>query len=232
MLFRSFLKNQRQRLVRRALESEISQTFRRLESRRVLSVTAVFGGGVLDITIANDGSGTDAGLLTTGANFFVDADGDQTFDVGETTDLMSNLKQINVNGDAGVGSFLWRGDFSSAGGVGGMNGLAVQNVNTAVIDTTAILKLNADIAAASSVSFGTSLTVNGDLTTQASGAGGLISNAANATLVVDGNASFTAQTITLGSAANDNMQFGSLTFNSTGSVSVVEDGSSLLVGAS
>ena len=73
-----FLKNQRQRLVRRALESEIAQTFRRLESRRVLSVTAVFGGGVLDITIANDGLGTDAALLTTGANFFVDADGSNT----------------------------------------------------------------------------------------------------------------------------------------------------------
>ena len=227
-----FLKNQKQRLVRRALESEIAQTFRRLESRRVLSVTAVFGGGVLDITIANDGFGTDAALLTSGANFFVDADGDQTLDGGELSGLMSSLQQINVNGAAGIGSFLWRGDFSTAGGIGGMNGLAVQDVNTAVIDTTAILKLNANIAAASSVSFGTSLTVNGDLITQASVAGGLISNAANASLVVDGNASFSAPTITLGLAANDTMQFGSLTFNSTGNVSVVEDGSSVLVGAS
>ena len=227
-----FLKNQRQRLVRRALESEIAQTFRRLESRRVLSVTAVFGGGVLDITIANDGLGTDAALLTTGANFFVDADGSNTLNGAEVSGLMSSLHQINVNGAAGVGSFLWRGDFSSAGGIGGLNGLAVQNVDTAVIDTTAVLKLNADIAAASSVSFRTSLAVNGDLTTQASGAGGLISNAANALLIVDGNAHFTATTITLGSAANDSMQFGSLTFNSTGGVSVVEDGSSVLVGAS
>ncbi|MEZ6078691.1 MAG: hypothetical protein R3C56_24355 [Pirellulaceae bacterium] len=60
-------------------------SFRRLEPRRVLSVNAAFAAGVLDIVIQDDGGTTDASLLSDdGVHFFVDADGDQSYDDGSS----------------------------------------------------------------------------------------------------------------------------------------------------
>ena len=52
-----------------------------------------------------------------------------------------------------------------------------------------------------------------------------ITNAANASLAVANNASFSGTSITLGNQAGDTMNFGSLTFNSVGAVNIAEDSS-------
>ncbi len=59
-----------------------------------------------------------------------------------------------------------------------------------------------------------------------------ITNDASATLAVTNLASFSATSITLGTTAGDTMNFGSLTFNSAGAVTIEEDSSILLTGTS
>ncbi|WP_425614644.1 autotransporter-associated beta strand repeat-containing protein [Anatilimnocola sp. NA78] len=59
-----------------------------------------------------------------------------------------------------------------------------------------------------------------------------ITNAAAASVVVTGNANFSAPNITLGNQVGDLLNFGSLTFNSAGAVSVAEDDAMLLAGTS
>ncbi len=59
-----------------------------------------------------------------------------------------------------------------------------------------------------------------------------IANAASASLTVTHNASFSGTSITLGNQAGDTMNFGTLTFNSTGGVSIAEDSATLLFGTS
>ena len=61
---------------------------------------------------------------------------------------------------------------------------------------------------------------------------GAISNDGTANLAVGNNASFSGTSITLGRASGDGMNFGSLTFNSAGAVSVSEDSATVLSGTS
>lgn len=96
-----------------------------------------------------------------------------------------------------------------------------------------------------SLFFGTSGIVNisEDDSTALSGgttlsAGFLTLNSADAitdgsvnTLTVTNNASFSGTTITLGDNANDNINFGSLTVNSTGAVSIAEDSATQVYGS-
>lgn len=58
-----------------------------------------------------------------------------------------------------------------------------------------------------------------------------ITNAANATLDVAGNADLDGTSITLGDQASDDFRFGSLTFNSAGAVSIDEDEDMFLFGS-
>ncbi|MEQ1828920.1 MAG: hypothetical protein ABL921_23360, partial [Pirellula sp.] len=127
-----------QRMRRRAFEKSLFQVFQRLETRRVLSVSADFGlvlPGVLNISIARGGN-TDAGLFADGNEFFVDQDGNQTRDVGEVSGLLQNLTQINVHnaGRPGVGTFLWRGDFSQSNS---LNSLMVSGLVSTTVAATA-----------------------------------------------------------------------------------------------
>ncbi|MFQ3650072.1 MAG: hypothetical protein SNJ75_07040, partial [Gemmataceae bacterium] len=62
--------------------------------------------------------------------------------------------------------------------------------------------------------------------------GTTISNTASAALTVTGNASFTGTTVTLGTLAGDVMNFGSLTFNSGGAVTIEEDSATELTATS
>ena len=96
--------------------------FRRLEPRRVLSVNASLNAGVLDISILSNDANTTATLQQASpTEFFVDANGDRTYDDGsdinkpaELRGLLADLHQNNVVGDGGNGTaFFWRDKFSS-----------------------------------------------------------------------------------------------------------------------
>ena len=228
---KQYVLGRQRRIHRIALASQISHTFRRLECRRVLSVTAAFdntaGIGKLTVDITNDGGNTAAALLvdqTDPANpfFYADTNNDQS-SAGELAfGVLSSLKQIQVNGAAGVGSFAWRGDFTASNS---LQSLLVQNVNSTTIESTATLLNDATVSSQSSINFGGDFTVNGNLTAQVAGNNGQITDSANGSLNVLGNANLNATDITLGAAAGDNIRFGSLTVTSTGTVQIIEDSS-------
>ena len=74
----------------------------------------------------------------------------------------------------------------------------------------------------------TTTAANGNLTITA---GGALTNAAAANVSASGNANLTAPTITLGNQAGDAVNFGSLTFSSTGAVDIQENSGLNLLGA-
>src|SRR5205823_399452 len=59
---------------------------------------------------------------------------------------------------------------------------------------------------------------------------GAITNAANASLNVTSNATFAGTSIDLGNQAGDTMNFGTLTYNSTGAVTISEDSATAVTG--
>src|SRR5207244_1449076 len=61
---------------------------------------------------------------------------------------------------------------------------------------------------------------------------GAITNMATADVTVTNNAAFSGTSITLGTTTGDAMNFGTLTFNSAGAVSISEDSGSSLTGTS
>ena len=61
-------------------------------------------------------------------------------------------------------------------------------------------------------------------------AGGIADDPAGTSIVVTGNAKFTGTSITLGDSAGDTTNFGTLTFNSAGTVSISEDSATALTG--
>jgi hypothetical protein len=63
-------------------------------------------------------------------------------------------------------------------------------------------------------------------------AAGAITEPSAANLAVTGNASFQGTTVTLGGQPGDSLQFGSLTFDSMGSVTIDEDSDTRLAGSS
>ncbi len=205
-----------------------------LEARRVLSVSATFVSGVLDIVIQNDGDNTDASLLAVGTDdFFVDANGDQTYDDGthgpaELRGLMADLTQVNVTGDAGQGGFFWRDNFAAAmlKATAG-DTVHITQVNTASIAASVMIDGDVDISARQQVEFGGSIDITGNLTAATLSPPGLITNSADANLNVDGNAGFQSHDIRLGNQPDDQLTFGSVTINSTGTAEVEEDSSTV-----
>ena len=221
--------------------------FRALEPRRVLSVNAAFAAGVLDVVIADDGGSTDATLMSDDeTHFFVDADGDQTYDDGssgasELRGLLSELTRINVVGDAGLGSFFWRDNFSSAA-LSNPSGDVVHVAHVATVDlaATAAIEGHVSLAASQSIHLGGALAIDGDLSAQVVTSGGaptgVISSAPDGSLDVTGHAALQATEIDIGNQASDHLALGALTITSNGSVEIHEDGSStdpdtLLVGS-
>ncbi len=97
----------------RALPALPVGRLKRLESRHVMSVTAAFAGGVLDIQVGLGGN-TAVGLFATGNDFFVDQNNNQTQDGNEVSGLIANIGRLQATSPDLVGSFLWRGDFSRA----------------------------------------------------------------------------------------------------------------------
>ena len=203
---------------------------RRLEARRVLSVSASLTAGVLDIVVQDDGANTSASLLSdrTG-EFFVDADGDSVYDDGtsggdpELRGLLSELTQVRVSGDAGVGAFYWVGKFGQAPlGSSGPIALAVSDVEQIDLDAAARLHGDVHLSASQSLRIGGRLEILGDLTAQTTADDGSIFSANAAVLIVSGNADFASQNIGLGTALRDRVSFGTLTFNSAGEVHIEE----------
>ncbi|MEM7474055.1 MAG: hypothetical protein AAF483_03625, partial [Planctomycetota bacterium] len=182
---------------------------RKLEPRRVLSVNAAFAAGVLDVVITDDGGSTDAALLVdTDDTFFVDADGDHTYDDGssggaaELRGLISELTRVQITGDEGDGNFIWEGDFLAASMVGN----AVEVVDVSTIELNPVLKVEGDVelSAVSSIRLGGNLSVDGNL--DAAVSEGSITNSAAGALFVGGIFQADAQSIDLGSGRSDHLE--------------------------
>jgi len=222
---RNFFQNQRKKLRRRALARQLSHSFSRLEPRRVLTVGADFvqATGILTVDITAGGNES-AALLISGGNFFLDADGDQIFDVdllvpanSEKSGALSDLQQIIVNGAAGVGSFLWRGDFTASNA---LQSVLVQNVNSANIEATANILGTATFSSTASTVFAGDLSTGGDLTSAVF--------SANGDLQVNGSIEAANGNITLQAA--DSVLFGatgSATITGNGNVSVIANSDGL-----
>ncbi|MCC7338241.1 MAG: hypothetical protein IT422_24375, partial [Pirellulaceae bacterium] len=207
-------------------------SFRRLEPRRVLSVNAAFAAGVLDIVIQDDGGTTDASLLSDdGVHFFVDADGDQSYDDGSTgaselRGLLSELIQVHVVGDAGVGNFTWRNNFSTSPlGAPSGNAVDISQVENIELATDAEVAGNVSLSATQTIHLNGALSLHGDLSAQTTSPTGQITNDTAGSLDVVGHADLNAHTIDLGNQVGDHLSLNSLTITSDGSVNISEDGS-------
>ncbi|MCY2977146.1 MAG: hypothetical protein NTU79_00585, partial [Planctomycetota bacterium] len=227
---RNFLQNQRKKLRRRALASQLSHNFTRLEPRRVLTVAADFvqASGLLTVTITGGGN-ENASLLIDQAsgNFFLDADGDQVFDVdpqtpanSEKSGSLGDLRRIVVNGEVvngtAVGSFLWRGDFREANEA--QNGPILQSVSVQTV-SSATIEATANVIGSTNVSSQLSTLISGTL----SSGGGFNSavTGANGDLQVNGTIAAANGNITLSAA--DSILFGasgSATITGNGNVSI------------
>ncbi len=204
-------------------------SFRRLEPRRVLSVNATFAAGVLNIEILAAEGSTDASLMSDGStHFFVDANGNQTYDAGagELQGLLAQLNQVQVVGDAGIGNFSWRSDFSLSP-LGAPSGNAVEVSQVANIDLSATASVagNVSLSAAQSIQLGGELAIQGDLNAQTASPSGQIANIAGGSLEVAGHTDLSAHAIDLGNQAGDQLSLNSLTITSDGAVDISEDGS-------
>ena len=187
---RKFLRGYHQRLRKKALAADFRHTFRQLECRRVLSVTGVFDNvtGSLAVTIAAGGN-TNGALLVDGNDFFVDENGNLARDPGDESGLLTDLKQIQVNSAPGVGTFAWRGDFSTSNL---LQSLLVQNVSSTSIGATASLLGNLSVSSATSIVFESTAAINTGGTADLSGgsiqfnAGSSLDAASNITLQANG----------------------------------------------
>ena len=94
-------------------------------------------------------------------------------------------------------------------------------------DFAGALRINGQ-AGADTVTFTGSTTFS----TLAVSVGGSVTDASGTSLAVDGNATFSGSSITLGDNADDVTDFGSLTFRATGDVKISEDSDTVLVGTS
>ena len=116
----ALVKNHVRNLRRRSLQRAIHSTFQRLEPRRVLTVQGVFDAisGNLSVNITPGGN-TDATLGALDANqFFLDIDGNNSFDAGELVGAKSDLKSILVTGTSdplgNLGTFTWKDHLGSS----------------------------------------------------------------------------------------------------------------------
>jgi hypothetical protein len=204
------------------------------------SNAASFGGAVgssasisnLDVT-AGSGIHIDGGaVVTTGTQNYINAvmlGSDTSFEsaagsVAFTSSLDSDFTPRNVSVNA-----------SNAASFGGAVGSSASISNLDVTAGTAAtlhggvlsgsLTVNSDSAVFGSgmLSVGTAAAITATTT---------IGNSAGAGLLVNGNASFGQASIDLGTRAGDTMQFGSLTFNSPGTVQIAVDTEMNLAGVS
>jgi hypothetical protein len=227
---------------RRALEAELSHCFQRLEPRRVLTVNGVFDAvtGVLNVEISAGGNTTAVLRDQAGddASFFLDENNNGIFNPGvEVGGLKADLRQLLVNGVGGVdiGTFQWL-DLSLLGSPMRYNlqSLSIDGVQSVVLETRATIANASTIEASDAITFGSiasgnQLIFQNNLILEATGPAGQIISTANAQLRVDGLLDVRAATIDLGNQAGDNMQFGSLHFESNGSVAISEDSDMLIV---
>jgi filamentous hemagglutinin family protein len=156
---------------------------------------------------------TTSGALTDTGGASVTVAGDATFTAQSITLADSGGNVLNIGG---LATFAAPGGIS-VGAAGAVN----------------FGSLNFNSADAVSISEDSATALTGDNT-----AASLVLSSAGAitevgtSLVVTGNASFSGTSINLGNNPGDTVNFGSLTFNSTGAVSISEDSATLLSGAS
>jgi hypothetical protein len=110
----AFVKGQLRALRRKALQQVICSGFQRLEPRRVLTVQGVFDAisGNLSVNITPGGV-TDATLGALNASeFYLDVNGNSSFDSGELYGAKADLKNIFVTGTSSalgnIGTFTWK----------------------------------------------------------------------------------------------------------------------------
>ncbi|MEQ1830014.1 MAG: hypothetical protein ABL921_28895, partial [Pirellula sp.] len=233
MSLRSALERRMGRMRKRALWAELSSSFQRLETRRVLSVDGQFDPvlGILSVDINNQPGNNIAVLrdLPGDSNqFFLDEDNNGTRQGNEDFGLKTALRRIEVNSTVG-GAFLWQDNFTNSP----VDRILVQNVDDVRLNAQATIaqngNLNSLINANNLVEFGNNLRFERDLTVNVTNAGGSITNLDNANLTVVGLADFDANAIDLGTSVNDVLNFGTLHFRSNGDVLIRENSSMSIV---
>ena len=187
--------------------------------------TTLTAGGGQDIIVnnaANAFTGTVTFVASSGTLANVDVRDTTAFDLQPLT-VTNNLTAISDgvltdSGNLSVGSLATLG--GSTINIGGST------------ETTNFGSLNFKSAGAVSIQEDSSTLLTGTSTGQSlvlnSTAG--ITNGGTASVGITNNASFTGTSITLGTIAGDMMNFGSLTFASSGAVTIQEDSSTLLSG--
>ncbi len=202
-------------------------TFRQLEPRRVLTVTSVLdAAGQLSIDLT---AGESVGLYHNGTNFFVDQDGSTTLNGTEFSGSLAALKSLVVEDNNTLGSFIWGSVFT-------VDSANLQIANSTLSGTLTI-KGDMTIDATGSVLVPGTTTISGDVRVEGNldigdTASSLV-NTDNAKLTVLGHAQLDAKTVTLGTATNDTINLGSISFdNVLANVTLHEDGSSTVSGTS
>ncbi len=117
------------------------------------------------------------------------------------------------------------------------NGLTANAATGVTLETTVATATSMSTTGAGNINLNETDALNLLATTVANGsltitAGGALTNAVAANVAASGNANLTAPSITLGTQAGDAVNFGSLTFSSTGAVNIQENSSLDLLGAS
>jgi hypothetical protein len=188
------------------------------------NVTASGAGGNVSAVTTSSGDVL-VGLVTAAGDVAIIAAGAITDDNGAANDLAAAALSLQAKAGIGSGDALetqvtsLSAKNTSSGTVelsnsGGLNVADLENVDDAVISATGGVDLDA-------------VNVTGALDVTATGD---ISDAGN--ISVTGNARFDAGTgaITLGDDASETTTFGSLTFVTTGAVTITEDGATSLAG--
>ncbi len=224
-------------------ESGPALLFRSLESRRVLSVTSSFVGGLLEISYSDslDPAEDTAALLvdTDPLKFFVDEDQDGVFSVGETQGLLSDLQQIrvqlNTDTPAPYGNFFWFGDFSAANNLGTAGNPAIDIQGIHQVNLGATFQSHGDVvldqlsgtvvlggeSQYAGMSFDGDFQVLGNL--QVATNGQIVSHQ-NAQLVVTGDLIVqSGGPIALGTSINDSLDIGGLVSLTSGAIHSRQD---------
>lgn len=245
MTLKNFIDRMRKRILDRREQQKPRSSGRlrvtRLEDRKLLD--ASFGvnvDGILSLGGFDAGDSLTAdGDLTGGNGVFELTSGIwEAPALGSGFTLSNSDRTLTVSlGAASISALSIDGSATAAGQLANLNsstGLTVGNLNVADVDDVDFSNAGNDVVGSLSVTNVSSLSLtdgndvsiaalsaSGDVTI--SSVAGDITDADGTTIGVGGNAEFDAANITLGDHATDTTDFGSLTFDSAGSVNITED---------
>jgi N-acetylglucosamine-6-phosphate deacetylase len=200
-------------------------------------------------TLSAVGALSDAGAMSVTVNGLADLSGSSislgtgTFNAGTLTfnstgavsiTESSSMDLVGVN-TAGSATLAATGSISDAGATS-VNVTGLTDVNGTSISlgggifNTGTLRFNSGGAVSIAEDSSTALTGSNTAGSLVLGSAGAITDAAGTSLSVTDNASLAGSAITLGDSPTDTTNFGSLTFSSTGAVTISEDSATVLSG--